>query len=98
METVNMKRLLLQLAAACCLVAVASADEPSIGVYVDSLGTTCTGSTTAGVLFGSVWANLNGAASGGITGAEFRIDLTDGSGETARTAYTMVWSADPNAV
>jgi hypothetical protein len=97
METVNMKRLLLQLAAACCLVAVASADQPSIGVYVDSLGSTCNGSTTAGVLVGSVWANLNGPAGGGITSAEFRIDLTDRvSG--AWGAFTMTWSPDPNAV
>ena len=87
-----MMRLLLHLAAACCLVAVASADEPSIGVYVDSTGTTCTGNTAAGVLVGSVWANLDGAAGNGITGAEFRIDLSD------RGAYTVVWSPDPNAV
>jgi hypothetical protein len=94
-----MMRLLLQLAAACCLVAVASAQEPSIGVYVDSTGTTCTGATTAGVLFGSVWANLDGPASAGITGAEFRIDLSDRDPtSTNRGAYTMTWSADPNAM
>ena len=94
-----MRRMLLQLAAACCLVAVASADEPSIGVYVDSTGTTCTGNTAAGVLFGSVWANLDGAAGNGITGAEFRIDLSDREPPLAGpSAFTMVWTADPNAM
>ena len=69
-----MKRKLLTLFSACVLCAAgASAQNGSIGVYLDSDGTTCSGQTGANPLEGSIWANLGGAGATGITGAEFRI-------------------------
>jgi len=52
--------------------------DGSIGVYLDAAGTQCQG-PIAGVTIGSVWMNLAGATTGGITGAEFRIDNSDAS-------------------
>lgn len=69
-----MKRLLMHLAVACCLAGVVYAEEATIGVYVDAAGTQCTGSTNGGIVTGSVWVNLAGAAAAGFTGAEFRVD------------------------
>ena len=85
------KTLLVQLAALCCLVNWAYAQETTIGVYVDAAGTQCTGTTSGGVIVGSVWVNLAGAAAGGITGAEFRIE------NTHRSETTVGISPDPNA-
>jgi len=86
------KTLLVHLAALGCLVGSAFAEETTIGVYVDAAGTQCTGTTVGGVLVGSVWANLAGAAAGGITGAEFRID------NTHRFDCTVGVVPDPNAI
>lgn len=87
-----MKKLLLHLAATCCLVSLAHAQETTIGVYLDAAGTICNGSSTGGVTQGSVWVNLAGAAAGGITGAEFRVDHS-------KNEYTSVgFTVDPNAL
>lgn len=86
------KTLLVHLAALCCLVGSAYADETTIGVYVDAAGTQCTGTTTGGVITGSVWANLAGAAAGGIVQAEFRID------NSRRFDCTVLVTPDPNAI
>lgn len=69
------KKLLVHIALALCLVGVANAQESTIGIYMDAAGMTCTGTTTAGVLNGSIWVDLAGAAAGGFTGAEFRVDF-----------------------
>ena len=86
-----MKKLLLHLAAACCLVSLAHAQEATIGVYLDDAGTVCNGTSTGPVTVGSVWVNLSGAAAGGITGAEFRVD----NSMKASTSVTI--SVDPGA-
>ena len=86
-----MKTLLMHLAVACCLAATAYAQEPTIGVYVDAAGTQCTGTTNGTMITGSVWANLAGAAAGGITGAEFRVD------NNHRFDCSVVPSPDPGA-
>ena len=84
-----MKTLLMHLAAACCLAAGVYAQESTIGVYVDAAGTQCTGTTTGGVVIGSIWVDLAGAAAGGFTGAEFRVD-------NSQREYTSV-SVTPDA-
>ncbi|HZL84949.1 MAG TPA: hypothetical protein VFD07_06165 [Candidatus Krumholzibacteria bacterium] len=86
-----MKTLLMHLAAACCLAAGVYAQESTIGVYVDAAGTQCTGTTTGGVVIGSIWVDLAGVAAGGFTGAEFRID----NSQMANTTVSV--SPDPNA-
>jgi hypothetical protein len=86
-----MKKLLLHLAAACCLVSLAHAQETTIGVYLDEAGTVCNGTSTAGVTTGSVWVNLGGAAAAGISGAEFRVD------NSMRDFTTVSVSVDPGA-
>jgi len=86
-----MKKLLMHLAAACCLAGAVYAEDPTIGVYVDAAGTQCTGTTSGTMVTGSVWVNLAGAAAGGITGAEFRID------NNHRFDCTVVVSPDPGA-
>ena len=84
------KKLLVHVAVAlCCLAGVANAQESTIGVYLDATGTSCTGSTAGGVLQGSIWINLAGAAAGGITGAEFRIDYDN------RSDLAINFAADP---
>jgi hypothetical protein len=84
--------MLLQLAAvSACLATMAYAEEASIGVYLDEAGTICTGQTAGGMLRGSIWVNIAGAAAGGITSAEFRVDNDDRSG------YSMVVEPDPAA-
>jgi len=72
-----MKRKLLTLFSICALSAAsAQAQNGSIGVYLDSDGTTCAGQTSGGPLTGSIWANLGGDAAGGGTGAEVRVVST----------------------
>ena len=87
-----MKTVLMHLAVACCLAATVYAEEATIGVYVDAAGTQCTGSTGGGVVTGSVWVNLAGAAAGGITGAEFRVD------NNHRPDCTVAITPDPAAM
>ena len=86
-----MKKLLLHLAAACCLVSLVHAQESTIGVYLDDAGTLCDGTSTGGITVGSVWVNLSGAAAGGITGAEFRVD------NSMKQFTTVGVSVDPGA-
>jgi hypothetical protein len=88
------KTLLVHVALAlCCLAGVATAQEATIGVYMDTAGSTCTGATSAGVLQGSIWVNLgSGAAAGGITGAEFGVEYDN------RTDLTLQFDADPAAL
>jgi hypothetical protein len=89
------KSLMLFAAALCCLVSLAQAQEASIAVYLDEAGTTCNGQTASGIINGSVWVNLDGAAAGGITGAEFRVDPTMGYGGAFFNGYTA--SVTPDA-
>ena len=86
-----MKTLLIHLAAACCLAAGVYAQESTIGVYVDAAGTQCTGTTSGGVVMGSIWVDLAGAAAGGFTGAEFRVD------NSQRENCTVAMTADAGA-
>ncbi len=60
----------------------------SIAVYLDAAGTQCQG-PISGTVIGSVWMNLGGATSSGITGTEFRIDNSNSN------AYSVSFSADP---
>ncbi len=87
-----MKTLLMHVAAACCLAAGVYAQESTIGVYVDAAGTQCTGTTTGGVVMGSIWVDLAGAAAGGFTSAEFRVD------NSQRENNIVSMSTDPGAI
>jgi hypothetical protein len=88
-----MTRKLLTLFAVCSLVltSAALAQDGSIGVYLDSAGTICDGSTGGSALNGSIWVNLAGATASGITGAEFRVDNTN------YEDYTILATANPAA-
>ena len=88
-----MTRKLLVLFAACSLVltSAALAQDGTLGVYLDSAGTVCDGATAGGVLDGSIWVNLAGATSSGITGAEFRVDNTN------QLDYLVAVTANPAA-
>jgi hypothetical protein len=81
------KSLMLFAAALCCLVPLAHAQ--TIGVYLDTAGTVCNGQTAGGIIQGSIWVNLAGAAANGITGAEFRVDPTQGYRGEFYTNYTV---------
>lgn len=75
--------------------------ETTIAVYTNLEGTECTGETTNGVLAGSIWANLAGAAAGGITGAEYRVVV--GNPSVYLNPYlerepSIQYSPSPNAV
>jgi hypothetical protein len=88
-----MKRNLLATVACASVLALgtgARADigDGSIGVYLDAAGTQCSGPIT-GTVFGSVWLNLAGASSAGVTGAEFRIDNSNSN------AFHVSFQADP---
>lgn len=69
----------------------ALADDGSIAVYLDDAGTQCEAFIVSGVTVGSVWMNLAGATTGGITGVEFRIDNSNSS------AYGVQFVPDPAA-
>ncbi len=72
--------------------------ETTIAVYTNVEGTECAGETTNGMLTGSIWVNLAGAAAGGITGAEYRV-LADGFGfYTDPVLFSISFSPNPDAV
>jgi hypothetical protein len=76
------KNQLTILVAACALIAAPAvqAGDGSIGVYLDAAGTQCEGTVSPGTpVVGSIYANLAGATTTGITGAEFRIDPSNSS-------------------
>ena len=88
-----MTRKMRALCAVCSMVltSAAVAQDGTLGVYLDSSGTVCDGSTGGVPLTGSVWVNLAGASSGGIQGAEFRID------NSMPTDFLISPTANPNA-
>jgi len=88
------KKLLTIIGAVCLGIAsLAQAQDGSIGVYLDAAGTQCDGTAMPGTpLDGSVWVNLAGSTTAGITGAEFRIDPADLTGD-----YVYVATSNPVA-
>jgi len=89
------KNRLATIAFACTLAAgsnaAADVGDGSIGVYLDAAGTVCSG-PVSGTVIGSVWMNLAGATTTGVTGAEFRIDNSNNG------AFHMSFQADPAVV
>lgn len=79
------------------------ATETTIAVYTNLEGTECAGRTMDGLLTGSIWVNLSGAAAGGITGAEYRIQAGAVPGSAYDyfyrfPLYSIYFYPDPDAV
>jgi hypothetical protein len=89
----TMTRKMLALFAACSLVltSVALAQDGTLGVYLDTAGTVCDGTTGGSTLDGSIWVNLSGATATGIVGAEFRVD------NTFANDYLIAVTPNPNS-
>ncbi|MFQ5599061.1 MAG: hypothetical protein ACE5G2_00755 [Candidatus Krumholzibacteriia bacterium] len=75
-----------------CSAAFAWADDGYVGVYGDSLGTVpCVTVPAGSVATLYVVAHLSGATSAGITGAEFRVEVSDPTG------WFFSYTAPPDA-